>query len=210
MPIAAEPTWGLDEWKKVIDPLLAGTQASLKFKPRSNQVHVIVVILIFLGQYWPTSETLHGVSQNHSGPLILYYADWGCFQPKSKPLQHSFYYIYCFVHCFNFLYFFCWGGGDIFGGMMKLWIFFLTFWGVISYILGLFLKVKVQNLKMFLRLLCFVLYVPSSIFLAHGYNAVTLVWLEPAAPRSRVNHSTTEPLRCRWVSTTLCLSWGVK
>ena len=36
------------------------------------------------------------------------------------------------------------------------WTFFdifWTFWGVISYILGLFLKVKVQNWKMFLGLL---------------------------------------------------------
>ena len=31
--------------------------------------------------------------------------------------------------------------------------------------------------------------------LAQGHNAVTLVRLEPAAPRSRVKHSTTEPLR---------------
>ena len=31
--------------------------------------------------------------------------------------------------------------------------------------------------------------------LAQGHNAVTPVMLEPAAPRSRVKHSTTEPLR---------------
>ena len=31
--------------------------------------------------------------------------------------------------------------------------------------------------------------------LAQGHNAVTLVKLEPAAPQSRVKHSTTEPLR---------------
>ena len=30
---------------------------------------------------------------------------------------------------------------------------------------------------------------------AQGHNAVTLVRLEPAALRSRVKHSTTEPLR---------------
>ena len=30
--------------------------------------------------------------------------------------------------------------------------------------------------------------------LAQGHNAVTLERLEPAAPRSRVKHSTTEPL----------------
>ena len=30
--------------------------------------------------------------------------------------------------------------------------------------------------------------------LAQGHNAVTQVSLEPAAPRSRVKHSTTEPL----------------
>ena len=30
---------------------------------------------------------------------------------------------------------------------------------------------------------------------AQGHNAVTPVRLEPAAPRSRVKHSTTEPLR---------------
>ena len=30
--------------------------------------------------------------------------------------------------------------------------------------------------------------------LAQGHNAVTLVRLEPAAPRSRVENSTTEPL----------------
>ena len=32
-------------------------------------------------------------------------------------------------------------------------------------------------------------------FLAKGHNTVTLVRLEPAAPWSRVKHSTTEPLR---------------
>ena len=31
--------------------------------------------------------------------------------------------------------------------------------------------------------------------LAQGHNAATPVRLEPAAPRSRVKHSTTEPLR---------------
>ena len=31
--------------------------------------------------------------------------------------------------------------------------------------------------------------------LAQGHNAVTPVRLEPSAPRSRVKHSTTEPLR---------------
>ena len=31
-------------------------------------------------------------------------------------------------------------------------------------------------------------------YLAQGHNAVTLVRLEPAAPRSQVKHSTTEPL----------------
>ena len=31
--------------------------------------------------------------------------------------------------------------------------------------------------------------------LLKDHNAVTPVWLEPAAPRSRVKHSTTEPLR---------------
>ena len=31
--------------------------------------------------------------------------------------------------------------------------------------------------------------------LAHGHNAVAPVRLEPATPRSRVKHSTTEPLR---------------
>ena len=31
--------------------------------------------------------------------------------------------------------------------------------------------------------------------LAQGHNAVTPVRLEPASPRSRVKHSTTEPLR---------------
>ena len=31
--------------------------------------------------------------------------------------------------------------------------------------------------------------------LAQGHNTVTPVRLEPAAPRSRVKHSTTEPLR---------------
>ena len=33
--------------------------------------------------------------------------------------------------------------------------------------------------------------------LAQGHNAVTLVRLKPTAPRSRVKHSTTEPLRSR-------------
>ena len=39
--------------------------------------------------------------------------------------------------------------------------------------------------------------------LAQGHNAVTPVRLEPAAPRSRVKHSTTEPLRfhCVYVKT---------
>ena len=32
-------------------------------------------------------------------------------------------------------------------------------------------------------------------FLAQGHNTLTLVRLEPAAPRSRVKHSATEPLR---------------
>ena len=31
-------------------------------------------------------------------------------------------------------------------------------------------------------------------FLARGHNAATPVWHESAAPRSRVKHSTTEPL----------------
>ena len=31
--------------------------------------------------------------------------------------------------------------------------------------------------------------------LAHGHNAVTPVKLEPAAPRSRIKHLTTEPMR---------------
>ena len=35
----------------------------------------------------------------------------------------------------------------------------------------------------------------GSMCLAPGHNAVTLVRLEPAAPQSRVKHSTTEPLR---------------
>ena len=43
------------------------------------------------------------------------------------------------------------------------------------------------------------LYIPSTIFQlcspAQGHNAVTPVRLEPAAPRARVKHSTTEPLR---------------
>ena len=34
--------------------------------------------------------------------------------------------------------------------------------------------------------------------LAQGHNAVTSLRLEPAAPRSRVKHSTTEPLRSTW------------
>ena len=44
--------------------------------------------------------------------------------------------------------------------------------------------------------------------LAQGHNAVTPVRLEPAALRSRVKHSTTEPLRSlfhRWINT-LCLT----
>ena len=35
----------------------------------------------------------------------------------------------------------------------------------------------------------------GSMCLAQGHNTVTPVRLEPAAPRSRVKHSTTEPLR---------------
>ena len=35
----------------------------------------------------------------------------------------------------------------------------------------------------------------GSICLAQGHSAVTLVRLQPTAPRSRVKHSTTEPLR---------------
>ena len=51
-----------------------------------------------------------------------------------------------------------------------------------------------------------ILYVPSTSsyaepvwinVLAQGHNTVTPVRLEPAAPRSRVKHSTTEPLRSR-------------
>ena len=34
--------------------------------------------------------------------------------------------------------------------------------------------------------------------LAQGHNALTPVRLEPAAPRSRVKHSTTEPLRSQF------------
>ena len=35
--------------------------------------------------------------------------------------------------------------------------------------------------------------------LAQGHNTVTPVRLEPAAPRSRVKHSITEPLRSLWI-----------
>ena len=35
--------------------------------------------------------------------------------------------------------------------------------------------------------------------LAQGHNAVARVRLEPATPRSRVKHSTTEPLRSHYV-----------
>ena len=58
--------------------------------------------------------------------------------------------------------------------------------------------------------------------LAQGHNAVTPLRLEPAAPRSRVKHSTTEPLRSHssygtqvarnsiiWASTRENLSSGV-
>ena len=42
--------------------------------------------------------------------------------------------------------------------------------------------------------------------LAQGHNAVTPVRLEPAAPRSRVKQSTTEPLRSHVIS---CFMDGV-
>ena len=35
--------------------------------------------------------------------------------------------------------------------------------------------------------------------LAQGHNAMMLVRLEPAAPQSRVKHSTTEPLRSLYI-----------
>ena len=43
--------------------------------------------------------------------------------------------------------------------------------------------------------------------LAQGHNAVTLVRLEPAAPRSRVKHSTNEPLRSQHIryANALCM-----
>ena len=41
--------------------------------------------------------------------------------------------------------------------------------------------------------------------LAQGHNAVTPVRLKPAAPRSQVQHSTTEPMRhCAPISLRLC------
>ena len=40
-----------------------------------------------------------------------------------------------------------------FWGMIKLWIFYWAFWSLISYILRLSLKVKVQNWQMFLGML---------------------------------------------------------
>ena len=40
--------------------------------------------------------------------------------------------------------------------------------------------------------------------LAQGHNAVTPVRLEPVAPRSRVKHSTTEPLRSVSWKQTMC------
>ena len=69
--------------------------------------------------------------------------------------------------------------------------------------------------RFFVLFFYLILYVPSTIFqlfrdgsswgltntklglmcLAQGHYAVPLVRLEPAAPRSRVKHSTTEPLR---------------
>ena len=77
----------------------------------------------------------------------------------------------------------------------------------------------------------FILYVPSTIFQLHrdgsswvepvlsydkcvllkDHNAVTPVWLEPAAPRSLVEHSTTEPLNLDYIMPTIppkhnCLS----
>ena len=38
VPIAAEPTWTLDDWKTVIDPLLTGKTESLIFEPTHNKV----------------------------------------------------------------------------------------------------------------------------------------------------------------------------
>ena len=76
-----------------------------------------------------------------------------------------------------------------------------------------------------------ILYVPSKIFqlnrgesswvepvlsydkcvLLKGHNAVTQVRLEPAAPQSRVKHSTTEPLRSHIFPLILIrLAWGLK
>ena len=40
---------------------------------------------------------------------------------------------------------------------------------------------------------------PGLMCLTKGHNAVTLVRLEPAAPRSRVKHSTTEPLLSHFI-----------
>ena len=77
--------------------------------------------------------------------------------------------------------------------------------------------------KLFVCLFDLILNVPSTIFqlnrdgsswvepvlswdkcvLLKDHNAVTPVRLEPAAPRSRVKHSTTEPLRSRTVQTHL-------
>ena len=42
--------------------------------------------------------------------------------------------------------------------------------------------------------------------LAQGHNTVSLVRLEPVAPRSRVKHSTTEPLRSDLHQRRLCTS----
>ena len=74
---------------------------------------------------------------------------------------------------------------------------------------------EIVQIKLFLFVFDLILYVPSTIFqlyrdgsswvepvlswdkcvLLKDHNAVRLVRLEPAAPRSRVKHSTTEPLR---------------
>ena len=69
---------------------------------------------------------------------------------------------------------------------------------------------KMSSMRCFMVFFYLILYVPSTIFQLcrdgsswvepvcvslKDHNAVTPVRLEPAAPRSRVKHSTTEPLR---------------
>ena len=72
---------------------------------------------------------------------------------REEPDQTAYFiFIYLFIYSF---FFFGEGGGrkiNIFGGMMKLWIILDILGSHLIHFGAFFLKVKVQNWKMFLRL----------------------------------------------------------